>query len=147
MAWSKDGAGLTAGWLFSCLAMLANMSGRSPLERIPAGERCALQRRSSRNQNARPPPELSPITEAAEGGSGGAARLPKDAAWQALDSWPEQLPAGETARLRNNRSMEGCRGCRRLTGQKAEPPWGLKFTLLGSGQEERRAGLGWRGAL
>ena len=30
--------------------------------------------------------------------------------------------------------MEGSRGLRRLTGQKAEPPWGVKLTLLGSGQ-------------
>lgn len=79
----------------------------------------------------------------AAGGSGGAARLPEDVAWQELVPWLEQLPAGETARLRNSRSMEGSRGLRRLTGQKAEPPWGVKFTLLGSGQEEMRAGLSW----
>lgn len=82
---------------------------------------------------------------AAAGGSGGAARLPEDVAWQEPVPWLEQLPAGETARLRNSRSMEGSRGLRRLTGQKAEPPWGVKFTLLGSGQEEMRAGLScWR---
>lgn len=56
-------------------------------------------------------------------------------------SWLKQPSAGETARLRNNRSMEGRRGLRRLTGQKAEPPWGVKFILLGSGQEEMTAGL------
>lgn len=56
---------------------------------------------------------------------------------------PEQLAVGEIARLRNNRSMEGSSGLGRLTGQKAEPPWGVKFTLLGSGQEEMRAGLSW----
>lgn len=50
-------------------------------------------------------------------------------------------------RLRNNRSMEGSRGLRRLTGQKAEPPWGVKFTLLGSGQEEMRVGFSWRRVL
>lgn len=61
--------------------------------------------------------------------------------------WPEQPLAGEIARLQNNRSIEGKRGLRRLTGQKAEPPWGVKFTLLGSGQEEMRAGWGRRGAL
>ena len=81
------------------------------------------------------------------GASGAATLLPEDVAWQELVPWLEQLPAGETARLRNNRSMEGRRGFRRLTGQKAEPPWGVKFTLLGSGQEEMRAGLGWRGVL
>lgn len=47
--------------------------------------------------------------------------------------------AGDTARLRNSRSMDGSRGLSRLTGQNAEPPWGVKFTLLGSGQEERRS--------
>lgn len=31
--------------------------------------------------------------------------------------------------------MEGSRGFRRLTGQKAEPPCGVKLTLLGSGQD------------
>lgn len=51
------------------------------------------------------------------------------------------------ARLRNSRSIEGSRGLRRLTGQKADPPWEVKFTLLGSGQEEMRAGLGWRSVL
>lgn len=81
------------------------------------------------------------------GGSEGPARLPEDVAWQELVPWLEQLPAGETARLRNNRSMEGSRGLRRLTGQKAEPPWGVKFTLFGSGQEEMRVGLEWRGVL
>lgn len=81
------------------------------------------------------------------GGSGGAARLPEDVAWQELVPWLEQLPAGETERLRNNRSMEGSNGLRRLTGQKAEPPWGVKFTLLGSGQEEMKAGLSWSGVL
>lgn len=48
---------------------------------------------------------------------------------------PEQPVTGETDRPRNNKSMEGRRGFRRLTGQKAEPPCGVKFTLLGSGQE------------
>lgn len=76
-----------------------------------------------------------------EGESGGPARL------LGLVPWPEQLPTGETARLRKSRSMEGSRGFRRLTGQKAEPPWGVKFTLLGSGHEEMRAGLGRCGAL
>lgn len=75
------------------------------------------------------------------GGSGGAAGLPEDVAWF------EPLPAGETERLRNNSSIEGSSGLRRLTGQKAEPPWGVKLTLLGSGQEEMRAGLGLRGVL
>lgn len=74
-------------------------------------------------------------------------RLPVDGAWQELVPWLEQLPAGEMVRLRNNRSMEGSRGLRRLTGQKAEPPWGVKFTLLGSGQDEMRAGLSWWGVL
>lgn len=74
---------------------------------------------------------------AAAGGSGGAPRAPESVVWQELVPWVE------TVRLRNNRSMEGSRGLRRLTGQKAEPPWGVKFTLLGSGQEETRAGLFW----
>lgn len=87
------------------------------------------------------------MTPVVAGGSGGAARLLEDVAWQELVSWLEQQPAGETERLQNNRSMEGSRGLRRLTGQKAEPPWGLKFTLLGSGQEEMRAGLSWCGVL
>lgn len=77
----------------------------------------------------------------AAGGSGGAALLPEDVIWQELVPWVEQLPPG--TRLRNNRSMEGSRGFRRLTGQKAEPPWGVKFTLFGSGQEEMRVGLFW----
>lgn len=87
------------------------------------------------------------MTAAGAGGSGGAARLPEEVAWQELVPWFEQLPAGETARLRNNRSMEGSSGFRRLTGQKAEPPWGVKLTLLGSGQEEMRAGFCSRGVL
>lgn len=76
-----------------------------------------------------------------------ATQLPEEVAWQGLDPWLEQLPPGETARLRNNMSMEGSSGFRRLTGQKAEPPWGVKFTLLGSGQDEMRAGFDWRGEL
>lgn len=70
----------------------------------------------SRDQKARPSPELSPMpaVAAVAVGSGGA--------WQELVPWLEQLPAGETARLRNNMSMEGSSGLRRLTGQKAEPP-------------------------
>lgn len=85
------------------------------------------------------------VVVAVAGGSGGAAQFAEDVE---LVPWLEQLPAGETARLRNNRSMEGSSGLRRLTGQKAEPPWGVKFTLLGSGQEEMmRAGLGWCGVL
>lgn len=59
----------------------------------------------------------------------------------------ERSPVGETLRLRNNMSMEGSKGFRRLTGQKAEPPWGVKFTLLGSGQEEIKAGLSLSGVL
>lgn len=81
----------------------------------------------------------------AAGGSGGAARLLEDDVWQELVPWFEQLPAG--TKLRNNRSTEGSRGLRRLTRQKAEPPWGVKFILLGSGQEEMRAGLFRGGAL
>lgn len=95
-----------------------------------------------RDQKARPSPELSP-TE----GSQGDARLPEDAAWKELVPWLEQLPVGDTARLRNSRSIEGSRGLRRLTGQKAEPPWGVKFTLFGSGHEETGVGLDWSGAL
>lgn len=79
---------------------------------------------------------------AAAGESGEGPALPEEA-----EPWLEQPLTGETARLRSNRSMEGSRGLSRLTGQKAEPPWGVKFTLLGSGQEEMKAGLGWRGAL
>lgn len=96
------------------------------------------------DQNAKASPELSPTTVellVVGGGSGGPA-------WPLeLVPWLEQLPTGETARLRNSRSMEGSNGFKRLTGQKAEPPWGVKFTLLGSGQEEMRAGLGRCGAL
>lgn len=77
----------------------------------------------------------------AAGGSGEEARFPDEAVWQELNPWLEQFPTGETVRLRINMSMEGNRGFRRLTGQKAEPPWGVKFTLLGSGQEETRACL------
>lgn len=73
--------------------------------------------------------------------------LPEDVVWQEPVPWLEQLPTGETARLQNKRSIEGNKGLRRLTGQKAEPPWEVKFTLLGSGQEEMRAGLGWCAAL
>lgn len=63
------------------------------------------------------------------------------------DPWLERSPVGETLRLRNNMSMEGSKGFRRLTGQKAEPPWGVKFTLFGSGQEEIKAGLSLSGVL
>lgn len=66
-----------------------------------------------------------------------------DDVWQELVPGLEQPPVGEMVRLRNNAFMEGSRGLRRLTGQKAEPPWGVKFTLLGSGQEEIKAGLSW----
>lgn len=95
-----------------------------------------LQNKTNRppDQNTRPFPELSPITVEATAGSGGAAV-------QEPGSSLKQPSAGETARLRNNRSMEGRRGFKRLTGQKAEPPWGVKFILLGSGQEEMTAGL------
>lgn len=93
------------------------------------------------HQKARPSPELSAMAaEAGESGEG--PTLLEEAV-----PWLEQPPTGETARLRSNRSTEGSRGLRRLTGQKAEPPWGVKFTLLRSGQEEMRAGLGWCGAL
>lgn len=54
---------------------------------------------------------------------------------------------GETERLRNRMSMEGRRGLSRLTGQKAEPPWVVKFTLLGSGQDERKEAWPRRGEL
>lgn len=87
------------------------------------------------------------MTAAGEGASGGAARLLEEVAWQELVPWFEQLPDGETERLRNNRSIEGSSGLRRLTGQKAEPPWVVKLTLLGSGQEEIRAGFCSRGTL
>lgn len=60
---------------------------------------------------------------------------------QEVGSWLKQPSTGDTARLRNNRSIEGRRGLRRLTGQNAEPPWGVKFILLGSGQEEMTAGF------
>lgn len=73
------------------------------------------------NQKARPSPEPSPTATVA-GGSGGEVRLLEEVAWQELVPWLEQVLAGDTARLRNNRSMEGSRGFRRLTGQKAEPP-------------------------
>lgn len=71
------------------------------------------------DQKARPSPELSPITAAVAGGSTGAE---EDVTWQELVPWLEQLPVGEMVRLRNNMSMEGSKGLRRLTGQKAEPP-------------------------
>lgn len=38
------------------------------------------------------------------------------------EAWPEQPVTGDTERPRKRRSMEGSRGFRRLTGQKAEPP-------------------------
>lgn len=102
----------------------------------------------SSDQKARPSPKFSPTeVAAAPAGSEGADRFPVDIAWQELIPWFEQPPAGETVRPRNNRSMEGSRGLRRLTGQKAEPPWGVKFTLLGSGQEEMKAGLSCCGVL
>lgn len=55
--------------------------------------------------------------------------------WQEAGLRPEQPVTGETDRPRNSKSMEGRRGLSRLTGQKAEPPCGVKLTLLGSGQE------------
>lgn len=82
--------------------------------------------------------------DAASGGEG----LPAaDEPWQEPDPGLERPPVGETLRLRNNMSMEGSKGFRRLTGQKAEPPWGVKFTLLGSGQEEIKAGFSLSGVL
>lgn len=90
----------------------------------------------SADQNTRPFPEPSPIPAEATAGSTGAAVLVQE-----LGSWLEQPSTGETARLRNNRSMEGRRGLSRLTGQNAEPPWGVKLILLGSGQEEMTAGF------
>lgn len=101
----------------------------------------------SSDQKVRLPPEPSPITAGAAAGLGEEARLPEEAVWQELVPWFEQIPAGEPVRLRNSRSMEGSRGLRRLTGQKAEPPWGVKFTLFGSGQEETMACFSWRGEL
>lgn len=59
------------------------------------------------------------------------------------EAWPGQPVTGETDRPRKRRSMEGSRGFRRLTGQKAEPPWGVKLTLLGSGQDGWRTGSSW----
>lgn len=56
------------------------------------------------------------------------------------DASPGQPVTGETDRPRKSRSMEGRRGLRRLTGQKAEPPCGVKLTLLGSGQDGCRRG-------
>lgn len=61
--------------------------------------------------------------------------------------WPGQPVTGETDRPRKRRSMEGRRGFRRLTGQKAEPPWGVKLTLLGSGQDGWRKGSSWQADL
>ena len=109
--------------------------------KIKHHHRCNLLPYTLWNQQARLCPELSAITPLVTAESVGVERLPAD------DPWLEQLPAGETVRLRNNRSMEGSSGLRRLTGQKAEPPWGVKFTLLGSGQEEMKVGLSWCGEL
>lgn len=103
--------------------------------------RCNLLPYMLWNQKASPCPEFSAITPLVTAESVGVERLPAD------EPWLEQPPAGETVRLRNNRSMEGSSGLRRLTGQKAEPPWGVKFTLLGSGQDEMRVGLSWCGVL
>lgn len=63
------------------------------------------------------------------------------------EAWPGQPVTGDTDRPRKRRSMEGRRGFRRLTGQKAEPPWGVKLTLLGSGQDAWRRGSSWQAAL
>lgn len=63
------------------------------------------------------------------------------------EAWPGQPVTGETDRPRKRRSMEGRRGFRRLTGQKAEPPWGVKLTLLGSGQDGWRRGSSWQADL
>lgn len=93
-------------------------------------------RQKGSDQNTRPFPEPSPITAEAMAGSRGAGVLV-----QQVGSWLKQPSTGDTARLRNNRSIEGRRGSRRLTGQNAEPPWGVKFILLGSGQEEMTAGF------
>lgn len=72
-------------------------------------------------QKARPSPDFSPI--AGEGAaSGGEDLLAVDDAWQELVPGLERPPVGEMVRLRNNASMEGSKGLRRLTGQKAEPP-------------------------
>lgn len=63
------------------------------------------------------------------------------------EAWPEQPVTGDTDRPRKRRSMEGSRGFRRLTGQKAEPPWGVKLTLLGSGQDGWRRVSSWQADL
>lgn len=60
------------------------------------------------------------------------------------DTWPGQPVTGETDRPRKSRSMDGRRGFRRLTGQKAEPPWGVKLTLLGSGQDGCSKASSWQ---
>lgn len=60
------------------------------------------------------------------------------------DTWPGQPVTGETDRPRKSRSMEGRRGFRRLTGQKAEPPCGVKLTLLGSGQDGCSEASSWQ---
>lgn len=79
--------------------------------------------------------------------SGGEGLLAAAEPWPEPDPGLERSPVGETLRLRNNMSMEGSKGFRRLTGQKAEPPWGVKFTLLGSGQDEIKAGMTLGGVL
>ena len=49
------------------------------------------------------------------------------------EAGPGQPVTGETVRPRKRRSIEGRRGLRRLTGQKAEPPWGGEVDLVGVG--------------
>lgn len=63
------------------------------------------------------------------------------------EAWSEQPVTGDTDRPRKRRSMEGSRGFRRLTGQKAEPPCGVKLTLFGSGQDGWRRGSSWHADL
>lgn len=103
---------------------------------IPRSHSLQTKRMWSADQNTRPFPEVSPITAEAMAGSRGAAVLVQE-----LGSGLKQPSTGDTARLRSSRSIEGRRGLRRLTGQNAEPPWGVKFILLGSGQEEMTAGF------
>lgn len=43
-------------------------------------------------------------------------------AGQGVAFWPKQPVTGDTDRPRKSKSIEGRRGFRRLTGQKAEPP-------------------------
>lgn len=127
-------SGTQSTWI--CMNDTCSPNKFLPITIILRSHLLQTKRIRSADQKTSPFPELSPSTAEAMAASRGAAVLVQE-----LGSWLEQPSTGDTARLRNSRSMEGRRGLRRLTGQKAEPPWGVKFIFFGSGQEEMTAGF------